>query len=111
MKTDISDGYLKAVRDAIRVDELEFDDEIKGLILSAREELRIAGIKRVKCYDESDALIFEAIKTYGKANFGLENADRAAYLNAFESMKLKLAISIEYAAGEGEDSEGGEGKA
>ena len=106
MKTDISNDYLKAIRDAIRIDELDFDDEIKGLIMAAREELRIAGIKRVKCYDEDDVSVFEAIKTYVKANFGLENADRATYMAAFEKMKLKLALSVEYAAGDDED-EGG----
>lgn len=110
MKENISDGYLKAMRDAIRVDELEFDEEIKGLISAAREELRIAGIKRVKCYDERDALIFDAVKTYVKANFGLENADRAAYVAAFEKMKQRLSLSVEYVAGDDED-EGGEGKA
>lgn len=93
---EVSTAYLIDIRSAARVDSSDFDDEIETLILAAREELRIAGIKTEKCNDEADPQIKRAVIVFVRAEFGLENADREKYLLAFESIKLRLALSVEY---------------
>ena len=93
---NISASYLIDIRSAARVDISDFDDEIETLILAAREELRTAGIKAEKCNDETDPQIKRAVIVFVRAEFGIENADREKYLQAFESIKLRLSLSVEY---------------
>lgn len=93
---NISASYLIDIRSAARVDISDFDDEIETLILAAREELRVAGIKAEKCNDETDPQIKRAVIVFVRAEFGIENADREKYLQAFKSIKLRLSLSVEY---------------
>nr|DAF05453.1 MAG TPA: head to tail adaptor [Caudoviricetes sp.] len=93
---EISASYLIDIRNAARVDISDFDDEIETLILAAREELRLAGVKAEKCNDETDPQIKRAVIVFVRAEFGIENADREKYLQAFESIKLRLSLSVEY---------------
>lgn len=88
--------YLADIREAARVDSSELDGEIETLIQAAREELHTAGIKAEKCKDENDAQIKRAVIVFVRAEFGIENADREKYLQSFESIKLRLALSAEY---------------
>ncbi len=92
----ISAIYLTDIRLSARVDSSDAEDEIAVLIQAAREELHTAGIKEEKCKDENDAQIKRAIIVFVKAEFGIENADREKYLQSFESIKLRLALSTEY---------------
>ena len=46
--SEVTKEYLEAIRFAARVDDEAFDDEIESLILAAREELRLIGIKQEK---------------------------------------------------------------
>ena len=78
------------------MDSSELDGEIETLIQAARAELHTAGIKAEKCKDENDAQIKRAIIVFVRAEFGIENADREKYLQSFESIKLRLALSAEY---------------
>lgn len=93
---EVSAAYLIDIRSAARVDNPDFDDELETLILAAREELRTAGLKAEKCNDEADPQIKRAVIVFVRAEFGLENADREKYLQSFESIKLRLALSAEY---------------
>lgn len=93
---EVSAEYLFDVKSAARAECSDFDGEIETLILAAREELRTAGIKPEKCNDETDPLIKRAAIVFVKAEFGIENADREKYLQAFESIKLRLSLSVEY---------------
>ena len=62
--------YLADIREAARVDSSELD--------------------------ENDAQIKRAVIVFVRAEFGIENADREKYLQSFESIKLRLALSAEY---------------
>lgn len=94
--SEVSKEYLAAIRFAARVDDEAFDDEIESLILAAREELRLIGIKKEKCEDETDPQIKRAIIVFVRAEFGIENADRDKYLQSFESIKIRLALADGY---------------
>lgn len=95
---EVTAEYLKKVRTAARVDEgdTDLDEEIKTLILAARKELHTAGIAESKCKDETDPQILRAVFVFVKAERGLENPDREKYLQSFETIKLRLALSVEY---------------
>lgn len=94
--SEVTKEYLEAIRFAARVDDEAFDDEIESLILAAREELRLIGIKQEKCEDEMDPQIKRAIIVFVRAEFGIENADRDKYLQSFESIKIRLALADGY---------------
>ena len=61
---------LESIKLALRIKSSAFDEEISDLIQSAEIDLKISGIINAK---EDDPLIRQAIKTYCKANFGLDN--------------------------------------
>lgn len=69
------------------------DEEILDLIEEAKLDLETSGVVNI---NEEDPLIRKAIKTYCKANFGLENKDSEKYENSYESIKNKLALCGDY---------------
>lgn len=95
---EVTAEYLKKVRVAARVDagDDELDEEIETLILAARKELQTAGITESKSKDESDPQILRAVTVFVKAERGIENPDREKYLQSFETIKLRLALTVEY---------------
>lgn len=103
MMGEVTAEYLKKIRVAARADEGDddLDEEIKTLILAAREELHTAGIAENKCKDEADPQILRAVIVFVKAERGLENPDREKYLQSFETIKLRLAVAADYADGGG----------
>ncbi len=92
----ITESYLIYMRNALRRTSEDFDDEIKDLIESARQELILSGILSDKANDESDPLIKRAVTLYLKAEFGLEPEYSDRYRSAFESLKISLALSKDY---------------
>ena len=69
---------LEKVKLALRIRANAYDIDIYDLIESAKLDLSISGVKKI---DEEDPLIQQAIKTYCKANFGLDNKDSEKYQN------------------------------
>lgn len=96
MLNTISERYVASFRDAVRVNNTRFDDEIKDLISSARADLCLEGVLSKKVCDEKDPLIKRAISAYIKAEFGLDNADAPKYRESYEMLKRKLTLSSEY---------------
>lgn len=84
---------IEPIKKALRIKSSAFDDEINDLIQSAMSDLKISGIVKV---NSSDPLILHAVKTYCKANFGLDNKDSEKYQNSYESIKTHLALCGEY---------------
>ena len=70
---------LEKVKLALRIRSNAYDIDIYDLIESAKLDLSISGVKKL---DEEDPLIQQAIKTYCKANFGLDNKDSEKYQKA-----------------------------
>ena len=85
------------VKLALRVSADAYDDEIDGLIASARLDLSTSGIAvAVANAEPPDALIQTAITLYCKAGFGLDNADSEKYQMSYQSVLHKLCLVPEY---------------
>lgn len=84
---------LESIKLALRIKSSAFDTEIADLIESAKVDLKISGIVKV---DEIDPLIQQAIKTYCKANFGLDNKDSDKYQASYDSLKQHLSLCGDY---------------
>lgn len=84
---------LDKIKVALRVKSISFDNEILDLIEACKTDLSISGVKRI---DENDYLIIQAIKTYCKANFGLDNKDSEKYYKSYEMLKQHLSLCGDY---------------
>lgn len=83
---------LDKVKMALRITTDAFDDELEGLIESAKADLGIAGV--VVC-DELEAVVATAIITYCKMNFGLpDDADRLK--RSYDEQKAQLSNATGY---------------
>ncbi|MFQ7298305.1 MAG: head-tail connector protein [Clostridium sp.] len=84
---------LEKVKLALRIKSNSLDLEIQDLIESAKADLNISGVKNL---DEEDPLIIQAVKTYCKANFGLDNKDSEKYQKSYDMLKQHLSLCGEY---------------
>lgn len=84
---------LEKVKLALRIRSNAYDIDIYDLIESAKLDLSISGVKKI---DEEDPLIQQAIKTYCKANFGLDNKDSEKYQKAYDMQKQHLSLCCDY---------------
>lgn len=84
---------LEKIKLALRIKNNKFDEEINDLILSAEIDLKISGIVNV---NQEDPLIAQAIKTYCKANFGLDNKDSEKYQRSYDMLKQHLSLCGDY---------------
>lgn len=86
---------LEKIKQALRIKSNAFDDELKDLITAAKLNLEICGIAKSKIID-TDPLIIQAVKTYCKANFGLDNKDSEKYQKSYDMIKTHLALCGDY---------------
>ena len=84
---------LESIKLALRIKSSAFDEEIIELIESSKIDLKISGITNIK---EDDPLVCQAIKTYCKDNFGLDNKDSEKYQASYESLKQHLSLCGDY---------------
>ena len=84
---------LEKVKLALRIRSNAYDIDIYDLIESAKLDLSISGVKKI---DEEDPLIQQAIKTYCKANFGLDNKDSEKYQKSYDMQKQHLSLCGDY---------------
>ena len=86
---------IEKIKQALRIKSNAFDDELKDLITAAKLNLEICGIAKSKIID-TDPLIIQAVKTYCKANFGLDNKDSEKYQKSYDMIKTHLALCGDY---------------
>ena len=84
---------LESIRLALRIKSSAFDEEILELIESSKTDLKMSGITNIK---EEDPLIRQEIKTYCKANFGLDNKDSEKYQSSYDMLKQHLSLCGDY---------------
>ncbi|WP_242834768.1 head-tail connector protein [Acetobacterium malicum] len=84
---------LESIRNSLRIKNTVFDGEITDLINACKLDLSISGVKII---DDTDPLIKQAVKTYVKANFGLDNKDGEKYMESYEAIKRHLALCGDY---------------
>jgi hypothetical protein len=88
---------LEEVKKLLRVTGTAFDDEVQRSYRGMQGRFTLIG-RSSETIDEADVMIKRAIRTYCKANFGFENADKDGLLKSYESLKSHLIISIDYGA-------------
>lgn len=87
-----------ACRAALRIpdDCTVYDDEITDLISAARSALVAGGVSDAKAKSDDDASVRVVIKTYVKANFGMDNPDAERLMRSFSEMLCRMAGSTEH---------------
>lgn len=70
-----------------------FDEDIQGLIESAKKDMKIHGVKKI---EEDDPLIIRAVDLYCKGHFYLDNKDSERYLKSYESLRDHLSLAGDY---------------
>lgn len=93
---EVSSEYLSDIRLRVRSSVNKLDGEIKDLILAARADLVRGGVLPARAADETDPLVKQAISTYVKAEFGLDNDDADKYRASFRNQKIALSMASEY---------------
>ena len=84
---------LNKVRYALRVDGTDLDEDINDNIDACKADLKLSGVVKIK---DDDPLIIQAIKTYARAYFDVDNPDHDKYVASYESLKMHLALAEEY---------------
>lgn len=92
----ISEEYLADLRLRVRLTATTLDGEVKDLISAARADLALGGVLPARAADESDPLVKQAIATYLKAEFGLDNEDAEKYRASYQKQKVALSLSTDY---------------
>ena len=93
---EVSSEYLSDIRLRVRSSVDKLDGDIKDLILAARADLVRGGVLPARAADETDPLVKQAISTYVKAEFGLDNDDADKYRASFRNQKIALSMASEY---------------
>ena len=96
---EVSEAYLAAFRQALRITSDAFDGEIVDLIRAAREDLALGGVLPGRARDEADPLIKRALVSYVRAEFGLDNEDAGQYRAAYDRLKVSLVMASDYIRG------------
>lgn len=84
---------IDKIRNAVRVDGTDLDEDIEDLISACKADLALSGVVNIK---DEDPLIIQAIKTYTKANFDVDNPDHEKYIASYQSLKTHLSLTEEY---------------
>lgn len=103
MENDAKDALVSACRSALRIpaDYTGHDEEIEDLIGAARSALVAGGVSYEKATCDDDASVRVAIKTYVKANFGMDNPVDEKLMRSFDSILCRMAGSSEHGAKDG----------
>ena len=97
----VSSEYVATIRLRLRNSSNALDSEITDLINAARADLVRGGVLKTKAEDESDPLILQAVATYVKAEFGLDNEDADKYRASYREQRNGLTLSDDYIKAEG----------
>ena len=92
---------LAACRSALRIpaDYTGYDEEIADLVSAARSALVAGGVSDAMAKSDDDASVRVALKTYVKANFGMDNPEAERLMRSFGEMLCRMAGSTEHGGG------------
>ena len=86
---------LQKVKNSLRIDGYDHDEELQDLIETAQLLIREAGVTEHKSNDASDAIIRNMYITFTKSHFGADDS-KQRFTQAFESMLTKVSLSSTY---------------
>ena len=91
---EVSAEYIASIRLRVRLTASKLDSEIEDLIKAARADLvEFGGVLPERAADESDPLVKQAIATYVKAEFGLDNEDADRLRASYKEQRNGLTLS------------------
>ena len=101
MANDKKADVLAACRSALRIpaDCTAYDEEISDLVSAARSALVAGGVSAAMANNDDDASVRVALKTYVKANFGMDNPDAERLMRSFGEILCRMAGSTEHGGG------------
>jgi hypothetical protein len=85
---------VKRVKDALRIVDDEFNEEVEGLIDAGLADLGIAGVNGEHAMI-SDPLVYHAVVTYCKMHFG-EPDKYEQYKKSYDEQKAQLQMASGY---------------
>lgn len=96
---------LEKVKNALRIKNKAFDDEVNGIIEAAKADLRLVGVAVPEMERPAegeqptagDPLLQRAIILYAKANFGYSD-ESEKYQKAYNNLKCALSLAGDYIA-------------
>lgn len=91
---------LHKIKLALRISHSKLDDDIQADVDACLADLRVCGIRDPQ---ETDPLIFNAIKLYCRANYTDDTAKGAAYLERYNALKACLMMAEGYGLEAGSD--------
>lgn len=84
---------LDKIKLAIRISHNKLDDDVQADIAACLADLRLCGVVHA---DESDPLVFNAIKLWCRAMYTDDPAKGAEYLRRYETLKASLRVAEGY---------------
>ncbi len=84
---------LIKVKEGLRITHTKLDDDITSDIEACLADLKLAGVIYA---DESDPLIFNAIKLWCRSLYTDDTAKAAEYLKRYEALKASLMMAEGY---------------
>lgn len=84
------------VKLALRISHTALDTDIQDLIDVCLLDLKLAGIVIPEEGAKEYALVKQAVKTYCKANFGLENTESEKYQKSYDDIKQHMSLVKEF---------------
>lgn len=84
---------LEKIKRAQRITHNKLDEELTDMIEVVKSDLRISGIIKI---DDTDSLIYQAVKTYIKAEYETDTAKSEKLMQSYIMLKEHLALCGEY---------------
>ena len=88
----VEPATFEAVKLALRITSMAFDDEITLIILAGLQDLTNAGVTNTA---QTDSLILRALTIYAKGHFGF-NDDSEKFIKSYEMLKISLSLAGDY---------------
>lgn len=93
----VTSGYLAKMRRALRIGQsTDIDAEITDLVEECRHDLMQLGVLSTKANDETDSLIFGAVRGFVRWKFGLNNPDADRLHAEYDIMRDELRRRGDY---------------
>ncbi|QUI24877.1 DNA-packaging protein [Vallitalea pronyensis] len=89
-------ALIDDVKLALRISHTAIDSDIQDVIDACLMDLKSSGIVIPDEKKEEYALVKQAVKTYCKANLGLENTESEKYQRSYDLLKQHMSLIAEF---------------
>ena len=92
----VTTGYLTKVKAACGVTATYYDSEVEAQIEAARLEMTRVGVDSTVAVNESNQLVYMAVRTYCRIQFAETEQEAERLTRAFTSQLADLSMSTGY---------------